>query len=40
VLYVAVPTRSSFVPGWLATVALTGWWVATLVGAAVVGQLR
>ncbi|MFC7078108.1 ABC transporter permease [Haloarcula halophila] len=40
VLYVAVPIRSSFVPGWLATVALGGWWVSTLVGAAAVAQLR
>jgi ABC-type transport system involved in multi-copper enzyme maturation permease subunit len=40
VLYVAVPTRSSFVSGWLATTALVGWWVATLAGAAAVAHLR
>ncbi|MFC7078491.1 ABC transporter permease [Haloarcula halophila] len=40
VLYVAVPTRSSFVPGWLATGALVGWWAATLAGAAAVAHLR
>ena len=40
VLYVAVPTRSSFVPGWLATGALLCWWAATLVGTAVVATLR
>jgi hypothetical protein len=40
VLYVAVPTRSSFVPGWLATSALVGWWAVALAGAAVIAHLR
>jgi len=40
VLYVAVPTRSSFVPGWLAAGALCCWWAGTLLAAAVVATLR
>lgn len=40
VLYVAVPTRSSFVPGWLATSALVGWWAVTLAGTVVIAHLR
>ena len=40
VLYVAVPTRSSFVPAGLASAALLCWWGATLVGTAVVATLR
>ena len=40
VLYVAVPTRSSLVPGWLAAGALLCWWGATLVGTAAVATLR
>jgi len=40
VLYVAVPTRSSFVPAGLASAALLCWWGATLVGTAVVAALR
>jgi len=40
VLYVAVPGRSSFVPGWLATASLLCWWVATLVGAVVLATVR
>lgn len=40
VLYVAVPTRSAFVPGWLATAALVCWWGATLLATAVVATLR
>ena len=40
VLYVAVPTKSSFVPGWLAPGALLCWWGVTLAGAALVATAR
>ncbi|WP_332843427.1 hypothetical protein [Haloarcula laminariae] len=40
VLYVAVPTRSSFVSGGVATGALVAWWAVTLAGAAAVAHLR
>ena len=40
ILYVAVPTRSSFVPGWLAATVLVCWWGATLVAAALVVSFR
>jgi ABC-type transport system involved in multi-copper enzyme maturation permease subunit len=40
VLYVAVPSRSSFVPGWLASTALLCWWTATLVATAAIPTLR
>ena len=40
VLYVAVPTRSSFVPGWLATAALLIWWSVTLSATGAAATLR
>lgn len=40
VLYVAVPGRSSFVSGWLATRSLLLWWVAILFGTTLAVKTR